>query len=105
MSVEILTRLVLGYKVPDDLIEYATEMDDELYGKEGTPDVILDGMTGEYAYVGVSLASVHHDNGPEEIDFRSFNAAHTAELIRKYLPELGDVTEDDIQLYIFPEWF
>lgn len=105
MSYEIVTRLVLGYKVPDDLIEYASEMDDELYGKKGVPDVIVDGMSGEYAYVGVSLASINHDNGPEEINYRTFNAVHTAELIRKYLPELGDVTEDDIRLYIFPEWF
>lgn len=107
MSTDIRTKVVIGYKLPVDKVEYAIDIEDLNYhNDEFKLDVVWDAYGSEWGYVGHELASVDQtDEGDEEIDFRKFDPVFLAHQIRKFFPDLDNVSQYDIKLYAFNYWY
>lgn len=107
MSTDVRTKVVLGYKVPADKVDYALEIESEHYqNPDFKLDVVSDVYNEEWAYVGLQQASI--DDNPEgdtEIDFRKFDAVFLAHKIRQFFPDFDNVSQYDIKLYAFTYWY
>lgn len=114
MSMDIHAVALIGYKVPDDKIEYAFEKYEEYYDMKTRQytipiEVVYDSMSGDYAYIGIVLGRLSSEEwAVQTSNVPNIDVFDLAEQIERYFPELVDeddgiASDNDIKFHMFNE--